>query len=110
MQIYSRPTVQAPSPDELFVKWAAVEVTDLDVVPEGMQSYSLAGGFYAVFDHRGPATDTSTIRSVFGEWLPNAEYVLDNREHFEVLPENYDPFDPDAHEEYWIPVRPKNQG
>ena len=36
------------NPDIQFEKWAAVEVTNFDVVPEGMETYTLTGGLYAV--------------------------------------------------------------
>ncbi len=71
----------------------------------GMESYELEGGLYAVFTHLGPATDLSTVMYIFQDWLPLSDYVLDDREHFEVLPQGYKPTDPNAREEFWIPVR-----
>lgn len=32
-----------------FEKWAAVEVSDFDNVPDGMETFTLEGGLYAVF-------------------------------------------------------------
>src|SRR5687767_7134379 len=37
------------NPHATFEKWAAVEVADFDAVPEGMESFTLVGGQYAVF-------------------------------------------------------------
>jgi AraC family transcriptional regulator len=106
MQIFSTP----PSfqKDVEFVKWAAVEVTDFEVIPEGMETYILTGGSYAVFQHIGPASAfQKTFHYIFQEWLPSSEYVLDHREHFELLGEKYKNNDPDSEEEVWIPIKTK---
>ena len=88
-----------------FDKWAAVEVTHRF---DGMDKLEIPAGKYAVFAHRGPATEAPrTFGYIFGEWLPKSSYELDPRPHFEVLPEGYDPFDPNATEEIWIPIRDK---
>jgi AraC family transcriptional regulator len=83
-----------------------VEVSSMADVPSDMEIYDLQGGKYAVFNHQGPASEASkTMRYIFGEWIPNSEYTLDDREHFEVLPEGYNPMDPQATEEIWVPVK-----
>jgi AraC family transcriptional regulator len=106
MQVYSVTGGQIFSPTTVFEKWAVVEVLADDSVPDGMESYTLAGGQYAVFVHNGPASAApKTMRHIFGTWLPDSEFVLDNREHFEILPDGYDPLDKHAHEEIWIPIR-----
>ncbi len=108
MQVYRGQPETVFSPDTVFTKWAAVEVSDHNSIPDGMEPYLLRGGLYAVFPHRGPAASAPQImRFIFGEWLPNANHVLDGREHFEVLPADYNPMDPDAREEICIPVRPR---
>lgn len=92
-----------------FVKWAAVEVDQID--PEemsAMETHLLSGGIYAVFLHRGPASEfNQTLQYIFKEWLPSSSYVLDDREHFERFTEDYRPPDPEAVEEVWIPVQYK---
>jgi AraC family transcriptional regulator len=94
--------------DEEFEKWAAIEVTDFDTIPDGMESYSLTGGLYAVFIHKGAAsTGPKTFKYIFGTWLPNSDFILDNRPHFEILGKKYIHEDPDSEEEVWIPVKPK---
>jgi AraC family transcriptional regulator len=61
-----------------------------------------------VFIHIGQAsTFPKTMQYIFGSWLPESEYTLDSREHFEVLPAQYDPRDPDAREDVWIPIKEK---
>lgn len=106
MQVYERPPFPLFSPDTLFEKWAAVEVTDHSEVPAQMEPYTLTGGTYAVFVHNGPASSfPKTLQYIYGTWLPASGYELDHREHFEVLGEGYRPDDPEAQEEVWIPIK-----
>jgi len=107
MQVYPNGPKQIADPSAKFTKWAVVQVENFETVPDGMETYTLVGGLYAVFQHNGPATDLSTVMYIFQEWLPKSNYVLDDREHFEVLPSDYEALDPNAHEEFWIPVRPR---
>jgi len=96
------------SPDLLFEKWAAVEVSSFDEVPADMETYLLKGGNYAVFTHHGPAsTAFKTMQYIFSDWLPKSSFELDHREHFEILPAGYSPVDPEAKEEIWIPIKDK---
>ena len=55
MQDYSGLSNELFSPNAVFEKWAVVEVSTHDSVPDGMAIYSLNGGRYAVFIHKGPA-------------------------------------------------------
>ena len=91
-----------------FEKWATVEVDNYEHIPEGMQAFAIPMGFYAVFLHKGPASEgDSTFRYIFQTWLPNSDYILDNRPHFEILGVKYKNESPDSEEEIWIPVRVK---
>lgn len=91
-----------------FAKWAAIEVADFSVVPKGMEIYEISGGQYAVFIHKGAASEFQhTFQYIFGVWLPQSDYVLDHREHFEVLGEKYKNNELDSEEEVWIPIKPK---
>ena len=97
------------NPAAEFQKWAAVEVLDFTEIPEGMETYTIKGGLYAVFDYVGPASEGEKIFTyIFTSWLPASEYELDNREHFEILGEKYKNNEPDSEEEIWIPVKRKN--
>ena len=97
------------TPQTQFQKWAAVEVSSLDDVPEGMQSLIIEKGLYAVFMHHGPArTFPQTAQYIHGQWIPNSEYQLDDRPHFEIMTEHYKGHEhPDAEEEIWIPIKRK---
>ncbi|MEP7235682.1 MAG: GyrI-like domain-containing protein, partial [Ignavibacteriota bacterium] len=56
MQIYPPRFFEGYNPHQEFEKWATTEVRDLNNIPDGMQSFILAGGLYAVFDYQGLAT------------------------------------------------------
>ncbi len=91
-----------------FTKWALVEVSDYENIPENMEAHTLKGGLYAVFIHKGPASEGGrTFQQIFGSWLPNSEYDIDNRDHFEILGEKYKNNAPDSEEEVWIPIKRK---
>lgn len=93
------------NPNETFHKWAAVEVRDIKSIPNQLQFFTLYGGLYAVFIHRGtPQVFHKTLQFIFENWLPSSDYQIDNRPHFELLSENYRPDDPSATEEVWIPI------
>ena len=106
MQIYDD-SFDFTQPTQEFDKWAAMEVTNFDAIPDGMEPFELVGGLYAVFFYQGLSTDTSIFRYIFGEWLVCSEYLLDNRPHFEILGETYKNNDPNSEEEIWIPIKAK---
>lgn len=90
-----------------FEKWAAIEVSDFDEIPSGMDSLIIPDGLYAVFVHIGPAVEgDKTYRYIFTEWLPASEYCVDDRPHFAVMSENYQRDNPNS-EEIWIPIKNK---
>ncbi|MBK6750545.1 MAG: GyrI-like domain-containing protein [Acidobacteria bacterium] len=93
------------SPSNEFQKWAAVEVSGFENNPDEMEKFTLESGLYAVFDYKGPNTN-SIFQYILGTWLPNSEYQLDDRPHFEVLGEKYKNNDPNSEEEIWIPIKP----
>jgi len=108
MQIYPRAFFEMFDATAEFDKWATMEVSDFDAVPEGMESFTLPGGLYAVFDYTGLASAAGpTFQYIIRTWLPDSEYILDGRPHFEILGEKYKKDDPSSEEEIWIPVRPK---
>lgn len=37
-------------------------------------------------------------KKIFNEWIAESGYKVDSREHFEILPHNYIPTDPNAKE------------
>lgn len=94
-------------PTNEFERWATVEVADFDNVPNEMDTFVLPSGLYAVFDYKGLSTDHSIFQYILGTWLPNSDYILDDRPHFEVLGDKYKNNDPTSEEEIWIPIKSK---
>ena len=107
MQVYDTLYHTNFNPNNEFEKWATVEVADFKNVSKDMETFSLNGGVYAVFDYKGSSNDNSIFQYIFMSWLPNSEYELENRPHFEVLGEKYKNNDPNSEEEIWIPIKKK---
>lgn len=103
LQVYETSYFDTFNPNRNFTKWALIEVEDFDNIPEGMESFVLEDGLYAVFDHKG--ANMSIFQYIYGVWIPNSDYELDDRPHFEVLGENYRNNHPDSEEEIWIPIK-----
>ncbi len=106
MQVYDQPVVPGNLTQE-FDKWAAVEVAEFSVIPDGMEAFKLKGGLYAVFHYIGSSMDTRVFQYIFGTWLPASSYLLDDRPHFEILGDKYKNADPNSEEDIWIPIKPK---
>lgn len=109
VQVYEHGSTPSEfNPNRLFDKWATVEVTKTETIPDEMEILELSGGLYAVFLHRGAAaTGPITFNYIFNNWLPSSDYILDQRPHFEILGEKYKNNQPDSEEEVWIPIKVK---
>lgn len=107
VEVFNNPRFfQDFNPRQTFEKWAAVRVSDLDAVPESMEALIIPPGRYAVFQYRGKGSEAApTYQYIFGSWLPNSGFVLDDRPHFALMGEQYKNEDPDSEEELWIPVK-----
>lgn len=105
MVIYSPTHFADFQPTNQFERWAAIEVSDYDQVPDGMETFDLPGGLYAVFDYKGSNSDPTIFQYIFGTWFPGSRYQLDDRPHFEVLGAKYKNNDPESEEEIWIPIK-----
>ena len=87
LQDYPEDYFETFSPAKNFVKWACVEVDSFKEIPSGLGSLFLEGGL--------------------GKWIPNSNYILDHRPHFEVLGAKYKNNDSTSEEEIWIPIKTK---
>jgi AraC family transcriptional regulator len=105
MQIYKPGYFASFQPGNQFEKWAAVEVIKFDHLPTGLERYTLEEGLYAVFHYIGSSHDNRIFQYIFNKWLPESNYKLDDRPHFEVLGNKYKNNDPSSEEEIWIPVQ-----
>lgn len=96
------------NPNTEFTKWAAIEVENQNNTPGGFASFTIDSGLYAVFLHKGTVNEfPKTFQFIFNTWLPQSEYELDNRPHFELLGKNYKNNNPNSEEEVWIPIKKK---
>lgn len=92
-------------PTMTFEKWVGVEVANLDEVPEGMETLTIKSGNYLVMDFKGSMQAfVKQWHYIHAVWLPNSEYKLDNRPHFEKLSPSYSPMSTVNEEEIWVPV------
>jgi AraC family transcriptional regulator len=109
VEVYDSEHFNNFNPQREFEKWASLEVTDHNSIPQGLEALTLPTGLYAVFIHRGPASEgPKTYTYIFQTWLPGSEYVLDDRPHFALMGEKYKNEDPSSEEELWIPIKLKN--
>ncbi len=108
LQVYPANYFQAFNPEAVFEKWALVEVRTQEAIPEGMQAFNLDEGLYACFHYQGPSTDKRIFQYIFGEWIPQSEYVIDDRPHFELLGPKYSNTSPNSEEDIYVPIRLKD--
>lgn len=108
IQVYDKSFIRGEFlPTTRFEKWAGVCVDHKDRVPKGMEVLIIPAGKWAVFQYQGMTTQFYKMaRYIYEEWLPNSEYLLDHRPHFEYMPSNYlGPMHPEAQEEVWVPIK-----
>ena len=106
VEVYEPMYFKPFNPEKSFEKWAAVEVKDFSIIPDTMETLTVPKGQYAVFLHKGPAVNApETYEYIFKTWLPYADLSLDNRPHFAVMGEKYQPKSPDSEETIWIPLK-----
>lgn len=96
------------NPQTEFTKYAMTEVASFESIPKNMETLTIEAGLYAMFIYKGlPQNFPQMANYIFAEWLPNSEYTLDDRPHFEVLGAKYNPISEDSEEEVWIPIKTK---
>lgn len=106
LNVYPASYFQSFQPSTTFMKWALVEVSSAEIIPEHCERFIIPQGEYAVFRYQGLNTDKSIFQYIFETWVPQSGFQLDNRPHFEVLGNNYANNDPASEEDIWIPIRP----
>jgi len=104
MQVYPPSFHNQFHPKKEFEKWATVEVHDFKNIPDGMKSFTLQEGLYAVFTYKGSSADSKVFEYIFSEWMPTSKFKIDDRPHFEVLGKKYRNNNKDSEEEIWIPI------
>lgn len=110
VEVYPENFFEQFDPETVFEKWAATQVAKFDNIPKGMQTIVLPEGLYAVFLHKGAASQAlRTYRFIFDSWIPQSGYAIANRPHFAVMGEKYKQESADSEEEIWIPIQPKSR-
>lgn len=107
LQLYPDKFFEAFDPTRSFEKWALVPISSSLELPEYCKSFTLQGGLYAIFHHKG--NDASIFQKIYGTWIPNSPYSIDNRPHFEILGEKYKNGHPDSEEDIYIPIKPRHK-
>ncbi|MEC8832927.1 MAG: GyrI-like domain-containing protein [Bacteroidota bacterium] len=109
VEIYPTTTFfQDFDPSREFEKWAAIAVSKVDKAPEDMETLIVPRGLYAVFSYKGkPSEVIGAFRYIYGEWLPNSGYEMDNRPYFALMGDKYKGEHPESEEEFWIPIKKK---
>lgn len=108
IEIYREGFFDNFDPAQEFEKWAASEVENFENVSEEMEIFTSPEGLYAVFIYKGKASEAANFyQNIFGNWIPNSEFILDDRPHFAVMGEKYKNDSDDSEEEIFVPVKPK---
>ena len=90
-----------------FDIWACAEVSEVENIPEGMISFTIPSGMYAVFLHKGMDAG-ATYQRIMTEWLPSSGYKIDDRPHFQIMGSKYKNGSPDSEEDFYVPIITNN--
>jgi len=94
------------TPNQTFTKYALAEVSNFQNIPEEFETFELERGKYLVFSYKGKAENGPEIfRYLFQTFIPENQFEIDNRPHFEIFGDDYNPNDDSAEEEIWIPIK-----
>jgi AraC family transcriptional regulator len=94
------------TPDQSFRKYALAEVSDFENIPQNFETFELESGKYLVFNYKGKAENGPELfRYIFQNFIPENRFEVDNRPHFEIFGDDYNPNDDSAEEEIWIPIK-----
>ncbi|GGG43344.1 GyrI-like domain-containing protein [Epilithonimonas arachidiradicis] len=94
------------TPDQSFRKFALAEVSDFDNISNDFETFELESGKYLVFIYKGKADNGPELfRYLFQNFIPENQFEVDHRPHFEIFGDDYNPNDDCAEEEIWIPIK-----
>lgn len=83
IKVYPEAYFSSFNPSRSFTKWAAVLQKDKMQVEE-LQSYVVDKGLYLCFTCEGHVS-AQFFQELYSSWLPQSEYELDDRPHFDKL-------------------------
>ncbi|KFC23875.1 GyrI-like domain-containing protein [Epilithonimonas lactis] len=94
------------TPNQTFTKYALAEVSDFDNIPNAFETFELEKGKYLVFNYTGKSENGQEIFSyIFQTFIPENQFEVDDRPHFEIFGDDYNPSSEFAEEEIWIPIK-----
>ena len=97
---------QVAEDSDLLEYCAAIAVSSLDAVPEGIDSFVIDKSRYEMFTHKGPATELdNTVNYVYSSWLLGSQETHSGGPDLEVYGRDYDPVSADSVIQYAIPLR-----
>ena len=71
-----------------------------------MEALTIHKGLYAVFHYKGLTKDFGILMEyIYGQWIHQSVYMLDDKPHFNILGEKYKNNDPDSEEDIYIPIK-----
>jgi len=96
---------QDPRDGERLEYHAAIAVTTVDALPEGMSAVEVPAGTYARFEHRGLAQRVDhTVSYAYGTWLPQSGHRHTYAPDLEIYGAAYHPTNDDSILHYAIPI------
>lgn len=101
---------QERSDSERLEYHAAIEVTSLGALPEGLVAVEVPAGRYARFEHRGPASRIDhTVSYAYASWLAQSDYRHTYAPDLEIYGERYHPTSDASVMHYAIPITEARQ-
>jgi AraC family transcriptional regulator len=95
----------ALKPGDTFVYVAAMPVSKVEDVPQGMVVCELPKSKYAVFTHKGPISDIRhTVEYIWGTWIPEGHYKIRDIPDFELYDERFDPVTACGEVDIYVPI------
>lgn len=97
---------QTKEKTDLLEYYAAVEVSDINDLPEGMVSVEIPTSTYAKFTHKGNvASINNTVNYVYSSWLMQSDKRHTYGADLEIYGEEYIPDSDDSVVYYSIPIK-----
>lgn len=94
------------TPNQSFTKYALAEVLNFDNIPNDFETFQLKSGKYLVFNYTGKSEKGPEIfRYIFQNFIPENQFKVDDRPHFEIFGDDYNPNSDSAEEQIWIPIK-----
>ena len=93
----------------IFSYVCCLEVTNFDDVPDNMVTRELPEQLYARFTHKGSIANLgSTLKYIWGSWLPKSKYDYLPKPDFELYPHGYNVADENSEMYLHIPIIAKS--